>query len=803
MSRNVSQLERHAAPPDDGWAKLSQIEPGPATAPETQATPATTNAGASAGPAGTPPSTESPAVANAGHTILDDSPIMPRWAGSSADSSPGIDEPSVGAATGSRAVTRFVVVSLLAIHAGLLAWQAYRYSPTMDEPAHMAAGISHWKFGRFDLYRVNPPLVRMVAALPMLVVNPKVDWSAFTEAPYARPEFAIGSALANGNGFDIFWDFTLARWACIPFSLIGGYFCYRWGRELYGVRSGIVALILWCFCPNILGNGALITPDVPAAALGVTACYFFWRWLKAPGWPAALVAGLTLGLAELTKSTWIILFALYPAMWFVWAVCQRRRNPEAVEGQSSQPGDWLGFPRQFLRLPLRLLAPFRQQPGTCACPPSLGGERLPASGQNGRGQNDADPTDTDSFIADPRSAIRYPQCVGQLAVILILALYLLNLGYGFENTFQPLGKFAFISRTLGGPNAHEKPGNRFANTWLASIPAPVPANYLRGIDVQKYDFEKGKWSYLRGEHKFGGWWYYYLYAMAVKMPAGTLALIGIACVFPLAGLRRQLACESAENSNNRSASHRSAIRGLESAIVLLLPAFVVLIVISSQTGFSRYLRYALPAFPFLFLFASGLAGAIPQVRKGAQGGSLRIRGALTHAATPLLLLLASATSSLAVFPHSLSYFNEVAGGPLNGAAHLFDANVDWGQELLALKRWQSANCDGRPLYLDIVSPVDLPTIDPGVRHLIFGETFAAPGLACDIGASKYSVAVSTAVRRRDEPQKADRSFDSRNRLAHAGYAIQILRDQVLTRCRTADSHRTESEAVVSARRAFQ
>jgi 4-amino-4-deoxy-L-arabinose transferase-like glycosyltransferase len=675
---------------------------------------------------------------------------------------------------GSRAVTRFVVVSLLTIHAGLLAWQAYRYSPTIDEPAHMAAGISHWKFGRFDLYRVNPPLVRMIAALPMLVVNPKVDWSAFTEAPYARPEFAIGSALANGNGFDIFWDFTLARWACIPFSLIGGYFCYRWGRELYGVRSGIVALVLWCFCPNILGNGALITPDVPAAALGVTACYFFWRWLKAPGWPAALVAGLTLGLAELTKSTWIILFALYPAMWFVWTVCQRRRNPELVSRQNSQPGDWLSFPRRYWRLPLRLWGPFRQEPGNCACPPSLGGERLSASGQNGRGQNDGDPTDTDSFIADPRSAVRYPRYVAQLAVILTLALYLLNLGYGFENSFQPLGKFAFISRTLGGPEAHEKPGNRFAGTWLASIPVPVPANYLRGIDVQKYDFEKGKWSYLRGEHKFGGWWYYYLYAMAVKMPAGTLALIGIACVFPLAGLRRQPACESADNSNNRSASRRSAIRGPESAIVLLLPAFVVLIVISSQTGFSRYLRYALPAFPFLFLFASGLIGAIPQMRNGAQGGSLRIRGALAHAATPLLLL-ASATSSLAVFPHSLSYFNEVAGGPLNGANHLLDANVDWGQDLLTLRRWCGEHAIAFPMGLAYAGHVEPTLTGIAFEDMLLTRADSqlsgrahAPGW-CAVGLNEIG-----GYKDRSQPTNPFRALQNRSPTSRAGYSIRIF-----------------------------
>jgi hypothetical protein len=139
---------------------------------------------------------------------------------------------------------RACVPLLLAIHAALLAWQAWRYSPTIDEPAHLVAGISHWKFGRFDLYRVNPPLVRLVAAVPMLLVNPKTDWSGFSEAPYARPEFNIGATFANANGFDVFWYFTLCRWGCIPFSLIGGYYCYRWARELYGAASGLVALAL-------------------------------------------------------------------------------------------------------------------------------------------------------------------------------------------------------------------------------------------------------------------------------------------------------------------------------------------------------------------------------------------------------------------------------------------------------------------------------------------------------------------------------------------------------------------------------
>ena len=44
-------------------------------------------------------------------------------------------------------------------------------------------------------------------------------------------------------------------------------------------------------------------------------------------------------------------------------------------------------------------------------------------------------------------------------------------------------------------------------------------------------------------------------------------------------------------------------------------------------------------------------------------------------------------SSLAVYPHSLSYFNELVGGPTGGPRHLLDSNIDWGQDIFHLKDW--------------------------------------------------------------------------------------------------------------------
>ncbi|MDQ3331009.1 MAG: hypothetical protein M3552_10190, partial [Planctomycetota bacterium] len=152
------------------------------------------------------------------------------------------DLTSVPAATGRRLSKIFrspqirrlavptTVVALLAVHAGLLAYGATRHSPTLNEPGHLVAGLAMWEFGRFEVYRVNPPLTRLVAALPILAAGYEMDWSRFYDGPGARPEFALGEDFVKANGERSIWLFTIARWACIPFSLIGGVFCFLWGR---------------------------------------------------------------------------------------------------------------------------------------------------------------------------------------------------------------------------------------------------------------------------------------------------------------------------------------------------------------------------------------------------------------------------------------------------------------------------------------------------------------------------------------------------------------------------------------------
>jgi hypothetical protein len=187
-----------------------------------------------------------------------------------------------------------------------------------------------------------------------------------------------------------------------------------------------------------------------------------------------------------------------------------------------------------------------------------------------------------------------------------------------------------------------------------------------------------------------------------------------------------------------------------------LPGLGYLVFVSSQTGFSHHLRYVFPALPFFFVGASRLWGsAWWEVRW--------VRWLVG------VLLLGSAVSGLRVYPHSLSYFNELAGGPLGGPRHLLDSNIDWGQDLYYLESWVREHPEARPLYVAYFgsyAPGDLGMELRSIEELKSGPH---PGWYAVSVNYLYGYGVGGSRQR----SSAYEYFQGLTPVAYAGYSIYI------------------------------
>ena len=509
---------------------------------------------------------------------------------------------------------RVSIAGLMAIHAGLLFFAVRSNFVVVDEMAHVPAGLANWETGTFALYRVNPPLGRMLASLPLMLSGAKSDYRRIDSSPGVRSEWDVGRDFAKANAPRYVELIMLTRLPGVLWSLIGLGLIAQWAGELYGSNGGLLAGLLWCFDPTVLAFASVVTPDIPSAVAGLGATYAFRRYLQTRLWRHAMLAGILLGVAELTKFTMLLLYAIWPLLWLARILVQREK-------------------------------------------------------------------------------IDLGRVVPQAILIVSLSLYVINLGYWFNNTGRLLKDFTFISRSFRGEHegweSTRKVGNRFDGTLLGRIPCPLPADFLLGIDAQRKDFESEYPSYLSGTWRTVGWWYYYVYALTVKEPTGTILLVGWGLALTLA--------------------RRRASAGTYEEWILLAPAVAVLCFVSSQTGFNHHMRYILPMFPFAAVATGKLAWFL--------GRSRRVGLAMG------LLLTWSVASSVSIAPHWMSYFNEVSGGPARGHDHLLDSNIDWGQDLLSLKRWLNRHPEARPLglaYFNFLDPkligieYDLPSVAPAL-----------------------------------------------------------------------------------------
>lgn len=92
-------------------------------------------------------------------------------------------------------------------------------------------------------------------------------------------------------------------------------------------------------------------------------------------------------------------------------------------------------------------------------------------------------------------------------------------------------------------------------------------------------------------------------------------------------------------------------------------------------GSNLRLRYFLIVYPLLTISAGKVVG------KWLKKESSR------HAVIIGVLMVWLAAGTLSVFPHFLTFFNEISGGRDNGYKYVVDSNLDWGQGLPTLRKY--------------------------------------------------------------------------------------------------------------------
>ncbi|HUT54715.1 MAG TPA: glycosyltransferase family 39 protein [bacterium] len=475
---------------------------------------------------------------------------------------------------------------IIAAFIALALTSAARKSATVDEFAHLPAGLYALRTGDFSLYGKTPPVGRMIAVLPALALGPRMpDLSRVPESSW-RP-WIYGTAFMRVNGAAYGRVLFAARLMAVLAGAVVCLLVWLYSRRLWGGPGGLISLIACALSPTLIAHSRLVTVDVMAALFTLLFVLALLSFLKRPSALRSAIMGAALGLAVLCKFT-LLFFAPFALLAPVaaYSINHSRRGPHI-----------LGY-----------------------------------------------------------------SVAAHTGTVIIAGWLALTAGYlGKDVGLHRDAVFASKDMQILAPALHL---------------APLPAEFLAGLDAQLFDAESGE--FLQGNYLLGRWytgsrWYYFPAAILFKQPVYALALFLFAAALTL----------------------RRRPWGEEALLLFMAGAYFLFACFfgSLQIG----VRHLLPVFPLGFIIMGRLGPpAFPEGPPPGDGDEAApVQGKRgPRRALRLVLGLALAWAMIdqvMIWPDYLAYFSPLAGGPANGYKTLLDSNLDWGQDLPGLKKWMDQN----------------------------------------------------------------------------------------------------------------
>ena len=175
------------------------------------------------------------------------------------------------------------------------------FSATNDEPMHLICGLDWWAGRPYTAQPDNPPLPRVLAALPFAMGG--------AHAPASGDNVPRGNAVLYSEGGYV-RNLVRARAGNMLFLVLGILAVGAWGSRRFGPATGVASAFFFGWLPPVRAHAGLATTDMAAAATFALAVVVLERWMDRPtvGRGAAVGAAIAAGL--LSKLSFLPFFLL-------------------------------------------------------------------------------------------------------------------------------------------------------------------------------------------------------------------------------------------------------------------------------------------------------------------------------------------------------------------------------------------------------------------------------------------------------------------------------------------------------------
>jgi hypothetical protein len=231
----------------------------------------------------------------------------------------------------------YAAVSLLLLMMGILAVaSSRRQSITYDEVAHVPAGLSYLEKHDARLNIEHPPLLKMIAAAPLLAADVHANYSdrSWCSSGGLDCQWAFGRHFFTDWNRDPAHIIFLARLPMILLTLVFGLAVYWMARQLAGPWGALLSLAVFATSPFCISYGELVITDMGLALFCLLTAWFTADVWMRPSVFSVLKLSLAAAAALLSKYSAVLIvpsIALFGIWMWIAAPADRQRAEPAPE----------------------------------------------------------------------------------------------------------------------------------------------------------------------------------------------------------------------------------------------------------------------------------------------------------------------------------------------------------------------------------------------------------------------------------------------------------------------------------------